>query len=279
MLAAISLRNGPISVVDCRCSSGPEDHPFVEVHTRHTLSFVRSGSFGYQQRGRTFELVAGSMLIGYPGDEYICTHDHTRGDECLSLHLEPELAESLAGRETWRMSGLPPLAELMVLGELAQAAAEGSTDVGLDEAALLLVARFAELTAGRKSRTPQAHAPDRRRAVETALWIEENSHEPVDLESAARQVNLSAFHFLRLFTRVLGVTPHQYLVRSRVRRAARLLADDTRLISDIAYEIGFGDLSNFVRTFRRAAGVSPREFRQLAQGERKILQERLATTL
>jgi AraC family transcriptional regulator len=279
MFAAIPLRNGPISVVDCRCTSGPEDRPYVEVHKRHTLSFVRSGSFGYQQRGKAFELVAGSMLIGYPGDEYICTHDHTHGDECLSLHVEPDLAESLAGRETWRMISLPPLSELMVLGELAQAAAEGGTDVGLDEAALLLVARFGELTSGRKSHAPKAHAPDRRRAVETALWIEENSHEPVDLETAARQVNLSAFHFLRLFTRVLGVTPHQYLVRSRVRRAARLLADHSRLISDIAYEIGFGDLSNFVRTFRRAAGVSPREFRQLAHGERKILQEHLATTL
>ena len=78
---------------------------------------------------------------------------------------------------------------------------------------------------------------------------------------------------------MLGVTPHQYLVRSRLRRAARLLADDARSITDVALEVGFGDLSNFVRTFHRAAGVSPRRFRQAAKGERKILQDRIALPL
>ena len=47
-------------------------------------------------------------------------------------------------------------------------------------------------------------------------------------------------------------------------------------MTDIALDVGFGDLSNFVRTFRRAAGVSPGEFRRAARGDRKILQDRLA---
>jgi AraC-like DNA-binding protein len=75
---------------------------------------------------------------------------------------------------------------------------------------------------------------------------------------------------------VIGVTPHQYLVRSRLRHAARRLADEESSITDIAFDVGFGDLSNFVRTFHRAAGVSPRGFRQASRGDRKILQERLA---
>ena len=75
------------------------------------------------------------------------------------------------------------------------------------------------------------------------------------------------------------MTPHQYLVRSRLRHAARLLADEERPITDVAFEVGFGDLSNFVRTFHRAAGVSPRRFRQAARGDRKILQDRLARSL
>ena len=126
----------------------------------------------------------------------------------------------------------------------------------------------------RKPATPTAR--DRRRAVEAALWIDANSHAEVDLEQAARQAGLSPFHFLRLFSAVLGVTPHQYLVRSRLRHAARLLTDDDIAVTDIAYDVGFGDLSNFVRTFHRAAGVSPTKFRQASRGERKILQEQLA---
>jgi hypothetical protein len=72
-----------------------------------------------------------------------------------------------------------------------------------------------------------------------------------------------------------SMTPHQYLVHSRLRHAARLLTDDTRPITDVAFDVGFGDLSNFVRTFHRAAGVSPRTFRQAAKGERRIFHDRL----
>jgi AraC-like DNA-binding protein len=53
------------------------------------------------------------------------------------------------------------------------------------------------------------------------------------------------------------------------------LADDDKAVTDIAYDVGFGDLSNFTRTFHRAAGVSPLKFRQASRGMRKIFQERL----
>ncbi len=75
------------------------------------------------------------------------------------------------------------------------------------------------------------------------------------------------------------MTPHQYLVRSRLRHAARRLADGALSITEVAYDVGFGDLSNFVRTFHRAAGVSPRGFRRAARGDRKILQERIEARL
>jgi AraC-like DNA-binding protein len=278
MLATTLLRHAALSVVDRRCSAGPADLPFVEVHADFSLSYVRSGSFAYH-RGESFELVAGSILVGYPGDEYTCTHDHAQGqgDECLSFHLSPALVEAVGGQtEVWRMGGVPPLPELVVLGELAQAAAAGRSDVSLDEVGMLLVVRFVEVVSGRGRRPFVAGARDRRRAVEAAHWMDAHAHEPIDLEGMARAVGLSAFHFLRIFGNVLGVTPHQYLVRARLRHAARLLFDEARSITDVALEVGFGDLSNFVRTFHRAAGVSPRSFRRAARGDRKILQDRLA---
>ncbi len=267
------LQTGPVTAIDYRCAAGPGDAAYPEVHGRHSISFVRSGNFGYESRGKSFELVAGSFLVGHPGDEYVCTHDHVRGDECLSFHLEPEVIEG----GDWRRGALPPLPELMVLGELAQSAAKGRSDVGLDEAGLLLVGRFVDLTRGRQAPFLRPAARDRRRAVQAALWIESNASESVDLAAAAAHAGLSPFHFLRVFSAVLGVTPHQYLVRSRLRRAARLLAEGASSITEVAFEAGFADLSNFVRTFHRAAGVSPLAFRKAAKGDRKILQERLAS--
>ena len=277
MDATTLLQRQSISVSEFRCSAGPDDTPFVERHRCHSVSYVRKGSFGCQSRGRFFELVAGSVLVGHPGDEYVCTHDHVCGDECLSFFLGPELVEAIGDRaEVWRIGSAPPLPELMVLGELAQAAADGRSDVGLDEVGQVFASRFVEVVSGRPHKPVAMPARDRRRAVETALWIDAHSHQQIDLEQAAGEAGISPFHFLRLFSSVLGVTPHQYLVRSRLRHAARLLADNDISITDVAYDVGFGDLSNFVRTFHRAAGVSPRRFREGSRGMCKIFQERLA---
>jgi AraC family transcriptional regulator len=273
------FRSTSISVIDYRCEARPADAPFAECHDSFSLAYVRKGTFGCRARGRSFELVAGSILVGHPGDEYICTHEHAAGDECLSFHFAPALVEAIGYRpEIWRSVCVPPLPQLMVLGELAQAVAEGSSGVGLEEVGVLLAAHFVAVFSGSQRKPVEPRTSDRRRAVEAALWIDANAQEPMDLESTAREFGLSPFHFLRLFARVLGVTPHQYLLRSRLRRAARLLVDDTRSITEVALDAGFGDLSNFVRTFHRAATVSPRCFRQAAKGNRGIFRDLFAAS-
>ena len=277
MSSTTLLQRPSVTVSDFRCSAVPGDEPFVEQHRCHSISFVRKGSFGYQSRGRAYDLVAGSFLIGTPGAEFVCTHDHVCGDECLSFFFSPELVDAVGGSsEAWDVGATPPLAELMVLGELAQAAANGQSDIALDEVGHLLAQRLVDVVSGKPRKPAKVSARDRRRAVEAALWLEANSHREIELEDAARQAGVSPFHFLRLFSGVLGVTPHQYLVRSRLRRAARQLAFDDKPVTDVAYDVGFNDLSNFVRTFHRAAGVSPLKFRQASRGLRKIFQERLA---
>src|SRR5262245_8735531 len=134
MLAKTVLEHGAISVADYRCDAGPAEKPFTELHQDYSVSYVRRGTFGYRVRGASYELVAGSVLVGHPGDEYVCTHDHHQGgDECLSFTVSPDVAEAIGDRRSvWRTGGVPPLPELMVLGELAQAAASGASDVALE---------------------------------------------------------------------------------------------------------------------------------------------------
>jgi len=277
MSSTILFRCPSMTVSDFRCSAVPGDKPYVEQHGCHSISFVRKGSFGYQSRRRTHELVAGSFVIGRPGAEFVCTHDHVCGDECLSFFLGPALVDAVGGdSEAWDIGATPPLAELIVLGELAQASADGRSDISLEEVGQLLALRLVEVVSGKMRKPAKVTARDRRRAVEAALWLDANSHREIELDDAARQAGISPFHFLRLFSSALGVTPHQYVLRSRLRRAARQLADDDKPVTDVAYEVGFNDLSNFVRTFHRAAGVSPLKFRQASRGMRKIFQERIA---
>jgi AraC family transcriptional regulator len=275
MLVSASLTSGALGVFDYRCDAGPGDRPFTEQHRSYSISYVRRGSFGCQTRGRAFELVAGSFLLGSPGDEYRCTHEHHgAGDECLSFHFDAPLLDALGlSARGWHSGALPPVAQLGLLAERAQASADGERGA-LEELGTLLAARFLELTGQVMAPTRAPSARDRRRVVRAALWLEAHAHEPLDLTRVARVAGVSGYHFLRLFAQVLGVTPHQYLVRTRLRLAARLLAQEHSSIAAIAYQVGFGDLSNFVRTFRRAAGSAPRQFRQLARHDRNFLQDR-----
>ncbi|HMI90538.1 MAG TPA: AraC family transcriptional regulator [Polyangiales bacterium] len=277
MLITPVFESSLVAVYDHRCDAHAGEAPFLELHDRSSVSYVRRGSFGYQSRGRAFELVAGSVLIGHRGDEYLCTHDHhDAGDECLSFQLAPELLDTLnASPELWRSGTIAPHPGLMVLGELAQSVTRGDSDLGLDELGLQFARRVIELASSKTARRGPLSARDRKRAVQAALFIDAHADQAIALEDAARAVELSPFHFLRVFARALGVTPHQYLVRSRLRRAARLLADDQRPITDVALDVGFGDLSNFVRTFHRAAGVSPRAFRRARRSHRTRLQQRI----
>lgn len=252
-----------VVATSCAAARGAESMP--EQHRDHCLAFVQRGSFGYEVGSEAHELVAGSLLVGRAGDEFRCTHSHhAGGDACLSFHFSDELFDELV-RGKPGSGCMPPLPALMVLGQLALAASSGDAGVSLDEVGLLLAARFSALLTSTRPRRCAATPMDRKRVVEAALWIDAHAHQAVAFEQLASAAGLSRFHFLRMFTSVLGLSPHQYLLRVRVRRAARLLAERDQPINQLALEVGFNDLSNFVRTFRRAAGMAPSAFRSRAR--------------
>jgi AraC family transcriptional regulator len=264
-MLANTLHDDPLlRVVATRCDVAPGIDSIPEQHRSHCLAFVQRGSFGYQVQGVSHELVAGSLFVGRAGDEYRCTHSHhAGGDACLSFHFSEELFDEVVrGARQVASGSLPPLPELMVLGQLALAAADGHAGLSLDEAGLLLARRFGALVNSVPERRCRATPMDRKRVVEAALWLDAHAHQQVAFARLARDAGLSRFHFLRMFTSVLGLSPHQYLLRVRVRQAARLLAEQDLPVTKVAQAVGFHDLSNFVRTFRRAAGVSPSAFRK-----------------
>jgi len=133
MVTATPISDGAVAAVDYRCDAGENEAPYAEWHEVFSISCVRKGTFGYRAQGRATEMVAGSVLVGHAGDEYLCTHDHHAcGDECLSFRLSAELADVISGSPALRrLTHLLPLPQMMVLGELAQAAADRRSDVGL----------------------------------------------------------------------------------------------------------------------------------------------------
>ncbi|MBV9343659.1 MAG: helix-turn-helix transcriptional regulator [Gammaproteobacteria bacterium] len=88
-------------------------------------------------------------------------------------------------------------------------------------------------------------------------YIEAHLAADIGLTELAALTGLSRFHFVRAFKRTTGVTPYQHVLRSRVQRAAMLLAGGRGSVSAVAEETGFRNVSHFIRTFRRMTGASP----------------------
>lgn len=105
-------------------------------------------------------------------------------------------------------------------------------------------------------------AADQRRISATLRYIEANLGEQLSLEHLALVAKMSEFHFLRVFKQVTLVTPHQHILRARLRETAVRLRTDPDGVLEIALNAGFRDLSNFNHVFRAEFGVSPTRFRR-----------------
>jgi AraC family transcriptional regulator len=248
-------------VVDVVCTSGPHDRAFEERHAWTTISLVLSGAFICRTDGGTALLSAGSWLLVNPEQPFECSHEHGEGDRCLSFQLHPDLVESVAQdcdvkRARFPLHRLPPLRELAPLTARASTALAPTAD--LEELALELAG--AALGLAGEARPSQVPA-DPARIATVLRRLESGFEAPQSLSDLASSVELSPYHFLRVFKGATGVTPHQWLLRARLRDAARRLVTTRDPVTRIALAVGFEDLSNFIRTFRAEFGASPREYR------------------
>ena len=101
--------------------------------------------------------------------------------------------------------------------------------------------------------------PDEVRQVEQ--FVQTRLADSIRIDELAGVLNRSPSCFIRLFKRATGETPHQYIVKARVRRATELIRDDNHLsLSQIALRCGFADQAHLTRVFRKITGQTPASF-------------------
>ena len=254
-------------VVDFVCTCGPNDVAVEERHTLTSVSLVLAGTFMCRsQRGRSL-LSAGSLFLGGAGDAFECSHEHGEGDRCLSFQFDPELFDQIAGdvgarTEAFGRDSLPPVRSLAKL--VARAISAISRPSELEDVAYELAGTALAEAREQPTRGRQISTLHQRRVAELVRHMEQRIDERHAIAELARRSGISPYHFVRVFRSVTGATPHQWLLRARLRAAAQHLAATSARITDIALEVGFEDLSNFVRSFRAEFGVSPRQYRLAA---------------
>ncbi|MBE6217968.1 MAG: helix-turn-helix domain-containing protein [Bacteroidales bacterium] len=110
-----------------------------------------------------------------------------------------------------------------------------------------------------------------RRVQKVKQYIDDNYSKPLRLSDLADLVGMTPVAFSRFFRQRTDRTLSEYIVDIRLGYAARMLVDSTKNISEICYECGFNNLSNFNRTFKAKRGLTPRDFRAMFKKNKVIV--------
>lgn len=113
--------------------------------------------------------------------------------------------------------------------------------------------------------------PESRRVKKVKQYINDHYTETLKLEDMARLVGMTPTSFSRFFKLRTGKTLSDYVLDIRLGFAARMLVDSTKNISEICFECGFNNLSNFNRIFKGRRGVTPKEFRSMFKKKKVIV--------
>lgn len=240
----------------------------------HTLSVYLDG-------GRNTERIEAGRVVarGFPGAVCVLPSDHVSGwrigapfHRLLHFYFDQrQLTRTF--EQTWDVEPAMAVLEPQYLFEdhtLAHAArlihagdwTDAADRLGLDHLAQWFLLYVAQHHIRRvRSLPPVRGRLSNRQAARVRACIEEHLDRALTLETLAGEVNLSPYHFARLFRVTFGRPPHQYVMQRRMDKARNLvIRTDDKLVS-IALRCGFNDHSQFTRAFRRHHGMTPSKLR------------------
>jgi AraC family transcriptional regulator len=235
-----------------------EDQPYEARADAFRASFVESGRFNLEVGEKRWQVAAGDVMLSHPGMRFRASFEGKGfNDRCISLIYLAADDERFDAARTWARPErrvLPASNRLRYLRWLLQRAA-------IQRAPMLV-----EYAASEIFREPEA-APVVLFCEHKFNWYAERiqaARERLDAEldrdhtvsTLARSVGMSAFHFTRVFTELVGCPPHRYLTERRLK-AARDMLNQGRGVTETCFACGFNSLSHFSRTFTRRFGASP----------------------
>ena len=241
-------------------------------HDGFAVGIIEQGALAFYYRGENVVASAGAINLANPGE----AHTGQAADEggwtyrmfYLGLDEMKKATSEISGRERDL-----PFFPTGVIHDDSLAAHIRSLHISLEDAGSLLIEKQANYLGMLTSFISRhADAPpsmlsagnESKRVNRVRAYLHDHLADDISLERAAAVACLSPFHFLRVFRKATGLTPHGYLLQIRVQKAKALLEQGWQVTS-VASEVGFADQSHLTRHFKRITGLTPGYFSKIVQ--------------
>lgn len=267
------LETASIQIEHLRSPAGEGDFHAEAAHTLFVNLTSRPLHYLQTQDGKTHTGLYrhGDMLITPANTPLFVRWDGA--ENCLQIHLPTsfltQVAEETFGKDGDRLTLVPTfqsrnqqldaIATLLV-AEMQQNQSNGA--LYLDSIATVLAVQLLRNYGTTTTRLHQYEGGLPIHQLNLVLdYIDASLAGDITLADLAGLLNMSPFHFGRMFKQSMGLSPHQYVIQQRLEYAKRLLKQSDRAIIDIALECGFNSHSHLSKQFRKVVGVTPSAFR------------------
>ncbi len=188
-------------------------------------------------------------------------------DICYSRYISPlargeqKLPQKITGGQNWEREILARIKSIISCFTAQPEGYEMDIKASILKIFSLITANNAMISLHEKQNGAKQVQTERlKRAIG---YIKENYREKISIDAIAKEVNLTRYHFCRVFKSLTGQTPVEYINYYRINQALRLLKDENLKITDIAFDLGFNNLSYFVKKFKEYKNCTPSEYRKM----------------
>lgn len=235
------------------------------IRNMHIIHYVISGKGYYEVSGHQYEVTAGDAFIIYP-DDLVLYYSHPDSPWSLCwLCFTDDVATPLMHRSGLFGAYVVHLHDTSFSDDLFSCLdyAENNDHVSQIMLESYLLRCIADIEKSRVNESPQTIPinPSKEYVDLAKSYIHYHYADDISVSSVSKFIGLERSYFYRIFKQETGVSPEEYLIKCRIKRAKELLHKNVNF-KDIAQSVGIGDVYYFSKVFKKHEGITPSEYRE-----------------
>ena len=232
----------------------------------YLLIYTRSGRGVLHYRGGDYQIAPGQAFLIHCREYQLYRTGADGHWEIQWLHFNGPACPGYFGLiNEERLRVVTPLNPLDFGGQLdqiPQLIMRNSFEAD-NEMAFHLTRLMTQMVKERLSPERQIFPQYQERLNQFIAYLQEHYREKLKMGELMAQIPLSKYHFIRLFKKYTGFSPYGFLVNYRIHDSKRLLQGTDLSVKEIAYQVGFNDVNNYIREFKKLVGTTPAQYRKL----------------